>query len=118
MITLKNLHKATEQEVFDQVSQHLLQQGVRSVGECCLYKYTDKNGRVLKCAAGCLIAEGEYNSDFEQRDWNTLISKFQISSNHSRLIANLQNIHDTVEPKFWRIYLKNLATKNNLKTNF
>lgn len=63
IITLKNLHEATAQQVFTQVATHLLTQKERSFviddrgEELCAYR--GDNG--LKCAAGCLISNDEYN---------------------------------------------------------
>jgi hypothetical protein len=63
MITLKTLGKATLQQVFDQVANHLMDQGeraatVNSSGRVtCYYRLND-----LKCAAGCLIGDDEYES--------------------------------------------------------
>ena len=66
MITLKTLPQATAQDVFDHVTQHLLKQGKRSVSStgACQYRTEQAEG-VLKCAAGCLITDDEYNSKFE-----------------------------------------------------
>ena len=60
MITLKTLPQATAQEVFDQITQHLLQQGkaAKSVTGACRYRIETAEG-ILKCAAGCLIADDE-----------------------------------------------------------
>ena len=64
MITLKTLPQATAQEVFDQVTQHLLKQGkaARSGTGACRYR-VETRGEILKCAAGCLIADDEYAED-------------------------------------------------------
>lgn len=55
MISLKNLHQATAQQVFDQVVGHLRSQGQKSqavlklgVVTACVYRNPDG----LKCAAG------------------------------------------------------------------
>ena len=66
MITLKTLGKATAQEVFDQVATHLLTQNERSLdGASCSYRNCDG----LKCAAGCLISDDEYDNQMEGIDW-------------------------------------------------
>ena len=54
------------QEVFDASVRHMLAQGRPAVDdvEGCSYR-TKGPGPVLKCAAGCLIADEDYRSDFE-----------------------------------------------------
>jgi hypothetical protein len=67
MITLKTLHAASLQEIFDQVAKHMLAQNAPAVyinqdgDRNCLYRTFD--GR--KCAVGCLIADDEYSSAIE-----------------------------------------------------
>ena len=69
MITLKNLGEATPIQVFNQAKEHLLKQikksesgGYRSF---CMYRGPDG----LKCAAGCFIADDEYDEGMERLDW-------------------------------------------------
>ena len=116
MITLKTLPQATAQEVFDQVTRHLLTQNKRSAGEgnACFYK--NKDG--LKCAAGCLIGDDEYKSEFEKRRWFDLIDNYNFPNIHSVLIKRLQITHDNLEPSNWHHYLKTIAIENNLKFEF
>lgn len=48
MITLKTLSQATEQEVFDQVANHLLTQMEQSaVAGGCWYRSTNSDGKFL-----------------------------------------------------------------------
>lgn len=116
MVTLKTLPQATEQEVFDQVKDHLLKQGKRSLrvsqynGVQCLYRGPDG----LKCAAGCLIADSEYRPTFEGLGWKTL-SITEGVENHAELINALQSIHDTIEPEHWAENLKAFANNWKLK---
>lgn len=119
MITLKTLPQATAQQIFDQVANHLLTQNKRAgepiidettgleIGVRCQYK--DKNG--LKCAAGCLIADNEYDPEFEERIWEQLTSKNLVPNNHSDLIGELQKLHDThyIDPIDWKKELTSLA---------
>lgn len=91
-ITLKNLHEATAQEVFDQVKNHLITQNEQSVNSDGLCVYRNVDG--LSCAAGCLISEEEYSPDFEKNLWGDLINMRLVSSAHSDLIGELQQIHD------------------------
>ena len=117
-ITLKNLAKATAQQVFDQVAAHLLKQGVRSAknidGEpYCSYRAI-KHGLTLKCAAGCLIAKSEYKADFEDVTWGGLVKRGLVPGNNDELITDLQKIHDNVDIESWRYELKGLAKDHKL----
>jgi len=99
MITLATLPKATSQEVFDQVALHLMTQGEPSMvyGACA---YDDKEG--MKCAAGCLISDEEYDPKFEGRPWNQLVRAGKVPMAHRELIRSLQKIHDTIAPNLWK----------------
>ena len=71
-ITLKTLGQATAQEVFDQVSSHLLTQMKKSINpknpSLCVY-HADSG---LKCAAGCLISDDEYTPRMAALGWDLL----------------------------------------------
>jgi len=98
MITLKTLHLATKEEVFEQVKTHLLTQRKKSItdfGEC-LYKF-----ETLKCAAGCLIGDDEYKSEIEDRTWHVLVKEKRVPNYHENLIRKLQRIHDDKEVEQW-----------------
>lgn len=116
MITLKTLPQATSQQVFDQVVNHLLTQNARSTSEkFCLYR--DKI-HSLKCAAGCLIGDDEYNADLmEQSAWYSLVLKKVVPNAHLALISELQQVHDNSKPLTWAAQLKNIAVKFNLQFN-
>lgn len=128
MITLKTLADATEQEVFDQVANHLLTQMKKSEEHrrnhndsyehvnLCLYRSPDG----FKCAAGCLIADDEYKPEFEQKDWPSLREEFpqMITMKHMDLIRQLQDIHDDLDVDDWKAALIEFSTANNLEWNF
>lgn len=61
----------TKQEVFDKVWSGLKAQGfvraATSGGLACQYRATGPKGEVLKCAAGQLIPDSEYNPDCDDR---------------------------------------------------
>lgn len=117
MITLKNLHLATEQEIFDQVARHLLTQMETSiVGSVCKYRHIKQDGTILKCAAGCLIADDEYIKDFERKTWSLLIEKYGIPNTNAWLISQLQILHDTMATEYWKNELEILANGFNLNT--
>lgn len=92
-ITLANLATATQEDIFYQVQDHLLEQKERSVrenGTMCLYK----NEKGLKCAAGCLISEEEYKESFEDNTWEDLVKAGLVPIDHMQLIRKLQLLHD------------------------
>lgn len=116
-ITLATLPKATAQEVFDQVSEHMLSQKVRSQNSNgCAYRGDDG----LMCAAGCLIADSEYTPHMDNEDdgsWAGLVDEGVFPKEHLNLIGNLQHIHDAVDPDGWKEELESLAGAFNLKFN-
>lgn len=125
MITLRTLHLATRQQVFDQIAEHLLKQGVRCIAEfeICddddcevveyrrypMYRYEG-----LKSPAGCLMADDEYSPTMEHTPWLLLASDKLVPVEHCWLIADLELIHDTVKPDKWREELFAYAMKRNL----
>lgn len=111
-ITLKNLHEATAQQVFDQVATHLLTQMARSTtGLGCAYRGPNN----LKCAAGCLIADDEYNSSLEHKLWICLVNEKLVTEHHQYLISELQRIHDSKPIYCWNSSLASIAKDFNLK---
>lgn len=109
-ITLKNLHEATAQEVFDQCAVHLLTQKEKCEieGDGCKYRIGN-----LKCAAGCFIDEDEYNVNMEGKIWSML----NVPDSHNSLINKLQLIHDCNKPEHWKERLILFCKKENLNTN-
>lgn len=118
MITLKTLPQATAQEVFDQVTRHLLKQGKAARSGTGAYRYrVETQGEILKCAAGCLIADDEYSSKFESKSWNTLIIRQLVPNTHEHLITSLQKMHDTCLVNEWPERLRQLAEDYGLQYN-
>lgn len=133
MITLKNLHEATQQEIFNQVGRHLLTQNARSTGippktvarwdsqiaQSCLYRSGD-----LKCAAGCLIADDEYKPEFEGNGflrvynlYKEITGSFELCKNNpdkAFMLVSLQNLHDAGSAEDWRSGLEDLAEEYKL----
>lgn len=109
MINLKTLPEATAQEVFDQVAKHLLTQMRKSFrsfkgAEYCVYRGDDG----LKCAAGCLIADDEYDeSSMERRSWYGIGA---VPNDHSDLIRELQIVHDECDVSIWAERLNYVAS--------
>jgi len=120
MITLKTLHEATAQQVFNQVTTHLLNQNLISVNkeldgvESCMLRGKED----LKCAAGCLIGDDEYRKDMEGYDWPHLVDKRGVPVYHLGLITKLHKVHDGFTPDMWVENLKNIAKEHQLKFNF
>ena len=115
MITLKNLHRATKQQIFEQVATHLLKQNAKSMnGLFCAYRGDDG----LSCAAGCLVADDEYNEEFEEIEWQSLVKEFDLPKRNDDLIQALQHIHDKVDVENWKEALKELAKSRRLKSIF
>jgi len=114
MITLATLDQATEQEVFDQVKNHLLTQMANSIlepdNDICAYRGV--NG--LQCAAGCLMSDEEATNIIEKTSWHSLSRKGLVPKCHLELINKLQDIHDFENPDDWANYLQNLAHEHGL----
>lgn len=121
-VTLKNLHEATAQQVYDQVARHLLKQNAQSLGYGkCLYRGTAiKTNTPAMCAAGCLISDEEYKKygeDFERMGgWLNLIEAGAVTEMHSLLIQGLQQIHDCRLPHAWADDLRKLANVHGLSS--
>lgn len=121
MITLKTLPTATKQEVFDQVATHLIRQCRKSLKEKYLLRpigaYRGDGG--LKCAAGCLIADDEYDIGMERTLWRDLISQGKVPKEHWLLIDALQVVHDWMakpdDIHSWISGLKYVAERYNLE---
>ena len=120
IITLANLHEATEQEIFNQVARHLLTQNRRSVDEKGFCKYRSGN---LKCAAGCLISDEEYSplmdsEESEGTGWLDLASKGLVPTQHNLFIRSLQLVHDGMPDRYsqeeWFREVQRFALKHDL----
>jgi hypothetical protein len=114
MITLKTLENATAQEVFDQVAAHMLAQNQQSMtASTCAYRGSD----ALKCAAGCLISDEEYNEEvMEGFTWVDMLQRLDagVTFKHNRLIERLQGIHDGCPCDRWLRKLLLLADEFGL----
>ncbi len=112
MITLKTLETASAQEVFDQVARHLIIQGKQCrIGSECAYRGPDG----LKCAAGCIIGDDEYQQGFEGMAWESLVDYKEIPRRHSKLIQRLQLVHDKCDPQEWLLELQRVAITYGLE---
>jgi hypothetical protein len=89
------------QEIFDKVSEHLINQGCKSVSVkdnnsfCCMYR--GKNGNM--CAVGCLIPDELYSPDMENKSPEYLLNSFPVlkkilKRSSISILTELQTIHD------------------------
>lgn len=123
----------TDQEIFDTVVSHLLQQGKpASDGDYCVYRTTDG----LKCAIGVLIPDDEYIPTMEGCPLSDDIPDSEINKwvasnypNQFELLVALQTLHDkgpnvrgNSNPKDWDNYIREnayiIATEHHLKFKF
>ena len=116
MLTLKTLAKASAQEVFDQVAAHLLKQNAKSVSQPALGQCLYRGPNGVKCAAGCLIGDDEFNDDLNNYAWTYLVKTGTAPACHSTLIQDLQNVHDKHPVSRWPQKLQEVAHKHGLKT--
>jgi hypothetical protein len=115
IIDLETLPTATAQEVYDQVRDHLLKQNAKCLIDPAKLTgcgYRNKEG--MKCAAGCLIADDEYNPQWENDTWGILVGDKKVPFAHNELIMALQKVHDFHYPEFWAEQLKKVAEKHEL----
>lgn len=115
MITIHNLAEHSESAVFNFIAKHLLSQKKQSKrdGMC---EYRGEEG--MKCAAGCLIPDDEYDRTFENNTWKALVKKGRVSTAHQHLIVDLQFIHDSFQPVAWRHLLTQYSTYHDLSSDF
>ncbi len=107
----------SKQETFDQVAAHLLAQNKRAEDtNSCRYRL----GK-LKCAAGCLIPDDEYDKEYERSSVMTLCNTYQWDTFFGHdifIVTDLQMIHDCCEPDLWENRLKQMAQRWGLKYKY
>ena len=122
-ITMKNLHLATEQQVFDQAAKHLLTQNAKALAwSCeCQYRLELNDCTILKCAVGCFIADDEYSSEIEGEIYGSKnfveFFGFKGKAPHLTLLRSLQNLHDKYPASTWKERLEQIALDFNLNTD-
>jgi hypothetical protein len=121
MITLANISTASDQQIFDQIANHLLTQNRKSQNKALVSKNNSNNGcryrhNGLKCAAGCLIGDNEYiAAAMEGKGWIELVREKIVPFTHGQyLIVQLQAIHDDYLPRMWSTQLNNVAGQHGL----
>ena len=63
------------------------------------------------CAAGCLLADGEYRVVFEGLGWMTLRQHQYVPIEHLYLISKLQYIHDSTPVHSWYRHLSEIELR-------
>jgi hypothetical protein len=101
----------TEQELFNRVKTHLLNQGAKaetdeSTHGIKMCQYHAESG--LKCAVGCLITDEVYRPSMEGLDltdrelWDALLdSGIDMGGKTLSILQKLQNVHDSNDPSDW-----------------
>jgi hypothetical protein len=101
----------TEQELFNRVKTHLLNQGAKAVTEVVsdginMCQYHAESG--LKCAVGCLIDDNAYDFSMEGEDINDDLvynalrkSGIDMGGKTLSILRALQHVHDSHEPSEW-----------------
>lgn len=119
-VSINNLADVTMQQVYEHVVTHLLNQGKQATNvECvthtaCVYRSEDG----LKCAAGCLIPDADYNAQLESLTWYGLIEGYDFPKEHADLIGHLQSVHDCINPTEWKKVLIDIASGYQLNPAF
>lgn len=91
----------TKAEVFYFVIDHLRKQGVQAKNEALAFAFTSSSTpEGLKCAAGCLIPDDQYNSEFEGSCWATIAPNFPQYEKFKWMITDLQLLHDSCYYEF------------------
>lgn len=118
------------QDIFNTSVGELLKQGKKSVdGEgVCAYRGADGS----KCAIGHLIPDSMYHPSYEGLDVNGLEGQMRYFlrsasfantlyghyDENKPLLADLQDIHDAVSPKYWTHEYYAIAKKYGLEWKF
>lgn len=115
-INLKNLAQATEQQIFDQVAQHLMKQGQVCTNEAGACVYRGVGG--MKCAAGALIDDDELDirMDSQALSWLLAAERNLVPKAHAHFIRALQRLHDAADGPFEPL-LRNFAREHGLVFN-
>lgn len=109
MTKARDMSKASLQEIFDFVSEHLLTQNQVSslYNEYCVYRHPDN----LMCAAGVCIPDDKYNTKMEHKSFISVNIEFKLGYTRKQvsLISKLQSVHDSTYPKYWNHELNSVA---------
>lgn len=101
------------QEIFNTVALHLVQQNKQSTDIKLLIKlrcmYRSPDG--LSCAIGCLIPDDKYRADMEGLAVDELAKHFDLgfATGNMPLLRHLQALHDLRKPGKWKKGLREIA---------
>lgn len=114
------------QETFDKIVNGLRNQGepAKKEGRGCCYRI-EEDGCVLKCAAGQLISDDEYNEKFEgfsvsdkdnpEKNDYSLVGEFLYKKGHYLpLVRALQEVHDEHSVDSWEDLFEEVAKRFGL----
>lgn len=108
-------------EVFNKVEEHLLSQGERSMKYLDVCVYRGENG--MSCAIGCLIKDEFYHEGLEGigmwagekiNERQIMLEEALVNSGidlnyaMTRMLKDLQSLHDTENPEVWEQTLQQL----------
>ncbi len=100
--------KLTSQTAFNKIANHLIEQGCPALDDCkCKYRLTLLEGKILKCAIGCLIPDNLYHPDMEGKRVGTLFGTYPklkelLNQVKYQLLFDLQDVHDSGIPENWK----------------
>lgn len=94
-LSIENLSKATSKDVFEHIVKHLFTQKEQSKldGDKCRYRI-ESEGKLRRCAAGCLIPKRKYQDQMEYQSWSELVEMGLVPHYHQTLILAMQQVHD------------------------
>ena len=105
------------QEAFHAMVQHLREQGMRSEtgSSVCVYRHPDG----LRCAIGAIIPDELYAEDFEGRTVDALLRETPalqalLQNVDRKVLADMQDIHDFTDPRYWEESFEELAREARL----
>jgi len=112
----------TNQQIFDLVKKHLLEQNKRSQKESGLCAYRGQRGR--KCPVGYLIPDQYYKKAFDEeigmgvdelfKHYPRVMEKSGLPEEALELLTALQDMHDTDPPATWSKKLSGIAKNFDL----
>ena len=103
------------QAMFDKVVRHLRKQGQKATDDqSCLYRKVTEEGKVLKCAVGCLIPESKYDPKMERSGLDTIREQFpkalpKLTEYQFGILKDLQCVHDLDEVDQWEDEFRDIA---------
>ncbi len=103
----------TDQEAFERVVRHLLNQGRRSLSTRGMCSYRGATG--LRCAVGCLIPDSAYRLSFESHHVSEIAERVPVLKGlRMSLLTDLQFTHDAYDPTSWVGRLAEVAARHGL----